>query len=66
VRTDRYKLIHFYGDIDAWEFYDVVSDPLEMHNRIDDPEYQDRIREMKTELESLRARYRAPDLEPSE
>ena len=23
VRTDRYKLIHFYDDIDAWELYDL-------------------------------------------
>jgi len=23
VRTERYKLIHFYHDIDAWEMYDL-------------------------------------------
>ena len=23
VRTDRYKLIHFYYDIDEWELYDL-------------------------------------------
>lgn len=32
VRTDRYKLIHFYNDIDTWELYDLQSDPREMHN----------------------------------
>lgn len=32
VRTDRYKLIHFYNDIDVWELYDLQNDPMEMHN----------------------------------
>ena len=32
VRTDRYKLIHFYDDIDAWELYDLEKDPSEMNN----------------------------------
>ncbi|MCK7537964.1 MAG: DUF4976 domain-containing protein [Marinilabiliales bacterium] len=27
VRTKRYKLIHFYNDIDAWELYDLEKDP---------------------------------------
>ena len=30
VRTDRYKLIHFYYDIDVWELYDLEEDPNEM------------------------------------
>ena len=32
VRDDRYKLIHFYNDIDEWELYDLQNDPTEMHN----------------------------------
>ena len=32
VRTERYKLIHFYNDIDVWELYDLQADPTEMHN----------------------------------
>jgi hypothetical protein len=24
VRTDRYKLIHFYYDVDEWEMYDLA------------------------------------------
>ncbi|MGH8193747.1 MAG: sulfatase family protein [Woeseiaceae bacterium] len=66
VRSERYKLIHFYYDIDAWEFYDLAEDPHEMHNLIDDPDYQDRILDMKKELEALQTRYRAPDLESAE
>ena len=63
VRNDRYKLIRFYYDIAAWEFYDLVEDPKEMRNLIDDPSYQNVIRDMKTELEVLQKQYRVPDYE---
>ncbi len=61
VRTDRYKLIRFYGDIDAWEFYDLKTDPDEMHNRIDDPKVQPIVSQLKTRLEELRAQYHDGD-----
>jgi len=32
VRTKRYKLIHFYHDVDEWELYDMEEDPSEMNN----------------------------------
>jgi arylsulfatase A-like enzyme len=32
VRTDRYKLIRFYGVVNAWELYDLSADPHEMNN----------------------------------
>lgn len=32
VRDDRYKLIHFYNDVDEWELYDLENDPTEMNN----------------------------------
>ncbi len=32
IRTDRWKLIHFYNDVDEWELYDMQEDPHEMHN----------------------------------
>lgn len=32
IRTDRYTLMHFYNDIDAWELYDLQQDPMQMHN----------------------------------
>jgi arylsulfatase A-like enzyme len=57
VRTDRYKLIHFYYDIDAWELYDLKTDPREMRNIYDDPSQAGVVNNLKTELESLRARY---------
>ncbi|MBB4037281.1 arylsulfatase A-like enzyme [Dysgonomonas hofstadii] len=39
IRTNRYKLIHFYNDIDEWEMYDLLNDPKEMNNLYDQPEY---------------------------
>ena len=39
IRTDDFKLIHFYNDIDQWEMYDVKNDPKEMCNVFDSEEY---------------------------
>src|SRR5690606_4300224 len=39
IRTERYKLIHFYYDIDEWELYDLEEDPMEMKNVYNDPQY---------------------------
>jgi arylsulfatase A-like enzyme len=57
IRTKRYKLIHFYYDIDAWELFDLKEDPLELHNVYDDPRYKDIVTELKSELAQLRKRY---------
>lgn len=39
IRTDDFKLIHFYNDIDQWEMYDLKNDPKEMSNVFDSEEY---------------------------
>jgi len=39
ISTERYKLIHYYYDIDEWGLYDMTSDPLEMRNVYQDPAY---------------------------
>lgn len=57
VRTDRYKLIHFYDDIDEWELYDLQTDPNEVNNIIGDSEHADLIIELKAEIEKLRKQY---------
>jgi hypothetical protein len=54
VRTDRYKLVHFYHDIDAWELFDLVKDPNEMKSVYADPAYATVVTELKAELERLR------------
>nr|WP_320154032.1 sulfatase [uncultured Draconibacterium sp.] len=57
IRTKRYKLIHFYYDIDLWEFYDIENDPNEMVNLIDSKEYRSMIDSMKMELVQLMKKY---------
>ena len=57
VRNERYKLVHFYYDIDHWEFYDLEKDPQELNNLYNDPEYQDEIDNMKEKLEELIIQY---------
>jgi arylsulfatase A-like enzyme len=52
VRTDRYKLIHFYGELNVWELYDLEKDPFELKNVYGKAEYSDIT---QTLLEQLRA-----------
>jgi arylsulfatase A-like enzyme len=39
ISTERYKLIHYYNDINEWELFDLQADPLEMRNVYNDPAY---------------------------
>lgn len=61
IKSDRFKLIRFYGHVNQWEFYDLASDPNEMRNLIDEPAMQSRIAEMKRRLAALRQQYRDSD-----
>jgi arylsulfatase A-like enzyme len=58
IVTREYKLAHFYYDVDEWELYDRMKDPLEMLNVYDDPEYADIVEELKTKLDGLRVKYK--------
>ncbi len=53
IRTDRYKLIHFYGELDVWELYDLERDPHELTNVHGDAEYSDVSRALHEQLETL-------------
>jgi len=57
IRTDRYKLIHFYYDIDEWELYDLEKDPSEMKSVYDDPAYASVREDMHKRLVELREKY---------
>lgn len=59
VRTDRYKLIHYY-DIDEWELFDLDRDPQELRSIYNDAATHDIRRRMHAELEGLRKLYRVP------
>ena len=57
IATERYKLIHFYYDIDEWELYDLEKDPNEMKNVYNDPAYLDIQNDMHDRLDELRTKY---------
>ncbi len=56
IRTDRYKLIHFY-EIKEWELYDLEKDPHEMHSVYEDPAYAETAGRLKADLQALRDKY---------
>ncbi len=64
IRTKTHKLIYFYGcNYDGgyqtppgWELYDLVNDPKEMTNIIDDPANAELATELKDRLAKLRTR----------
>ena len=56
VRTERYKLIHYY-QTDEWECFDLELDPQEMSSVYGQPEYATIVEELRTELGRLREMY---------
>ena len=60
IRTLRYKLIHFYNDIDQWELYDLKKDPSEMHNVYGDSRYKKVQKQMHKKLRQLQQYYDDP------
>jgi arylsulfatase A-like enzyme len=61
IRTERYKLIHFYNDIDTWELYDLQEDPSEMHNLYGHPDYKKIQKKLHKKLNELRKEYQADE-----
>ncbi len=69
VRSERYKLIFFYGCRPdgseqtpvAWEFYDLQEDPFEMHNLYGDAQYKSIIDALKVELRQTRTKLNETD-----
>ncbi|MGB1902191.1 MAG: sulfatase family protein [Flavobacteriaceae bacterium] len=61
IISKKYKLVHYYYDIDEWEFLDRKADPNEMTNLYDDPKYQSIIQTMKKKLKKLRKKYKDSD-----
>src|SRR5205085_10131443 len=53
VRTERYKLIHFYT-LKEWELFDLQKDPHELKNVYDDADYAKVRQDMTDELKRLR------------
>tara|TARA_B100001093_G_scaffold76751_1_gene67665 strand:+ start:14401 stop:16020 length:1620 start_codon:yes stop_codon:yes gene_type:complete len=57
IKTDRYKLMHFYYSMDEWELYDLKTDPNEMNN-IYAQASPELIESLKKELQELRKEYK--------
>lgn len=60
VRTDQYKLIHFYN-LNEWEFYDLEKDTREMQSTYDAPANQATVAKLKARLAELQEQYQVPD-----
>jgi arylsulfatase A-like enzyme len=61
MSTERYKLIHYYYDIDEWELYDIKVDPQEMKNVYNDPAYASVKADLHKRLTKLMAKYKDSD-----
>ena len=59
VRTERHKLIHF-PETNEWNLFDLQADPEEMRSLHADSSYEGVQLELRSELERLRTRFRAP------
>lgn len=58
IVTEKYKLVHFYHDVDEWELYDRANDKNEMKNVYNDPKYASVKAEMHKKLAALRVKYK--------
>jgi arylsulfatase A-like enzyme len=56
VRTDRFKLIHYY-ELGEWELFDLERDPHELTSAHGDPFYRETVQELNRILEELQAKY---------
>lgn len=54
VRTDRYKLIHYFWEPQEWELYDLEKDPGERNNLYGKPGYETLTAQLKERLVQLR------------
>ncbi len=57
IRTNRYKLIHFYYDDNYWELYDLQEDPQELNNIYNNEENKPLIDKLKKRLHELQVQY---------
>jgi hypothetical protein len=55
VRTERYKLIHFFIEPQEFELYDLQNDADEMNNLYGKPGYEEITSQLKQRLAALRA-----------
>ena len=72
VRTEHYKLIHFYGNGteewngDTWEMYDFINDPHELVNLYGMPQFANIQKDLEVELDRLMDYYKDTKFDPSD
>ncbi|MEO6596485.1 MAG: sulfatase [Planctomycetota bacterium] len=58
VRTQTFKLVRYYEpQWDAWELFDLASDPHELHNLANDADHALVLKVMQQQLTALRLQY---------
>lgn len=62
IRTDRWKLIHYYTEGDYWELFDLAGDPDEMRNLYGQAGYDTITGDLKQRLDGLRKQYGPAEL----
>ena len=63
IYDGRYKLIHYYDDVDEWELFDLAADPNELRNVYSEAEYKNEIARLEKELERQKAELNVPPIE---
>lgn len=54
VRTDRYKLIHYYSAPEEFELYDLQNDPGEIYNLYGDSRHAELFKQLTKRIQELR------------
>ena len=65
VRTQRYKLIHYY-EIGEWELFDLEKDPEELKSVYADKSYSRTRKDLEIKLAALRKQYAVPEQDPAQ
>jgi arylsulfatase A-like enzyme len=60
VYDGRYKLMNYY-DLEEWELYDLETDPQEMKNQYENPDFAKVRENLHQELDRLREQYEVPE-----
>ena len=58
VRTERYKLIHYYYSMDEWELFDLKKDPNEMVNLYGTLGTEKLTQKLKNKIKELQVEYK--------
>ena len=61
IRTERYKLIHYYNPHTEWELFDLQKDPNEMKSIYTNPESAAIRKELHKQLDDIRREFEIPE-----